>query len=270
MTKGYADYIETLTEEIDRDLQREIDGVDIPLFSKGFEEWLKKQKEISERSRSNYMYWISKADAWLLDPDRDFWTLLKKAWDASDFGTAKKLCIEYKNRLLKEKANAENDQYWGEKPQNIGNWICAFSKYIKFYDEMIENADIDKIAFSAMIESSRQTSEHLLLSFRFTQWGISQKISKATMTSYISLIKRVNRDLFCKTGYDLLYDFLPEYVKTKNADKIDEMFTAMHNKLTERIEYYDETEMSRDVFYKARTALSKYAKFIRSVINQTD
>lgn len=79
MTKGYADYIETLTEEIDRDLQREIDGVDVPLFSKGFEEWLKKQKEISERSRSNYMYWISKADAWLLDPDRDFWTLLKKS-----------------------------------------------------------------------------------------------------------------------------------------------------------------------------------------------
>ena len=48
------------------------------------------------------------------------------------------------------------------------------------------------------------------------------------------------------------------------------MFGAMDDKLTERIENLDETEMSVSHLKNARTALSKYAKFIRSVIDQAD
>ena len=63
-----------------------------------------------------------------------------------------------------------------------------------------------------------------------------------------------------------MQDFLPGYVKTRNQAKIDEMFKAMDRKLTERIDSYDETEMSREAFMNGRSALRSYVKFIKSVI----
>lgn len=140
----------------------------------------------------------------------------------------------------------------------------------KFHEEQIKKAPADKKAFAAMIEASRQTANHLFLAFRFTLSGIANGMVESTMKSYVSYIKRINRELFCKTGYDLLYDYLPGYVKNKNIAKIDEMFGAMDDKLTERIENLDETEMPVSHLKNARTALSKYANFIRSVIDQAD
>lgn len=266
MSKGYADYLCVLAREIDREFQRESDGVEAPLFCDEFEEWLK--TEVSESSQVNYMRWLRKADTHICDLDRDFWTLLKKAWDASDFEKAKTLCDEYEKQLLDEKAKAEEmgEKEFGESGKEIGNWGSAFRKYQKFHEEQIKKADADKKALAAMIEASRQTANHLFLSFRFTLWGIANGMSESTMESYVSYIKRINRELFSKTGYDILHEYLPGYVKNKNIAKIDEMFGAMDDKLTERIGNLDETEMSVNNLKNCRSALCKYAEFIKSVI----
>lgn len=264
MSEGYADYLCTLARELDRDFQRESDGVESPLFSNEFYEWLK--TEVSENSLINYKRWLQKADACICESDRDFWTLLKKAWGASDFGTARTLCTEYDNLLLEEKAKAEKGGAYGESASEIGNWICAFRKYKKFHEERIEKALGDKKAISVMIEASRKTSRRLFLGSRFIIWGINQGNARCTMESYVSNIKRVNHDLFCKTGFDSLNDFLPNYVRSKNRVKIDEMFSVMDDKISERINDYDETEMSRYALMNARAALSKYADFIKALV----
>lgn len=266
MSKGYADYLVAMARELDRDFQREADGVESPLFSNEFEEWLK--AEVSERSQNNYKRWLQKADAWICESDRDFWALLKKTWDASDFETARTLCTEYENLLVEEKAKAEKEgkEKFGESGKEIGNWVSAFRKYKKFHEEQIEKAATHKIVMSAMIEASRETSRRLFLGARFIMWGEAQGNKKRTMETYVSKIKAINRDLFCKTGFDLLYDFLPGYVKTKDRVKIDEMFSAMNEKLTERINDFNETEMSREEFMIVRAALSKYAEFINCLI----
>ena len=268
MSKGYADYVIAIMREIDREIQREQDGVESPLFRDKFEEWLKTDTNLSDSSKTNYMRWLGKADSWICDTDYDFWTLLKKAWDQSDFGRAKALCIEYENLLLDEKKEAEQKgkEEWGVSDKEIGNWISAFHKYCKFHDEQIEKALVQQRSRAAMIESSRQTARHLFLEDRFCIWGEKAKLTEETMDSYVSYIKRINRDLFCKTGYDLLHDFLPGYVKTKNAAKIGEMFAAMLRKLNERIDSYNETEMPRSAFIQGRTALRKYADFIKTLI----
>ncbi len=268
MSKGFADYVIASALEIDREIKREIDGVEVPLFNKEFEEWLNKQTELSESSRVNYKRWLHKADSWICDIDHDFWTLLKKAWKISDFGTAQALCKEYEQLLLDEKKQAEQEgkEEHGESGKEIGNWISAFRKFTKFHNEQIENAELDKKALADMIEASRLTSRHLFLAYRFIMWGTEQGKTQETMESFVSNIKRVNSKLFCKTGYDLLHDFLPGYVKTRNQAKIDEMFKAMDRKLTERIDSYDETEMSREAFMNGRSALRSYVKFIKSVI----
>lgn len=63
-------------------------------------------------------------------------------------------------------------------------------------------------------------------------------------------------------------DLLPEGSKQTTLDKrgldriIKEMFDTMNDKLTERIDSYDETEMNCEAFNNARSALKLYAKFI--------
>lgn len=266
MSKGFADYLIAMAREFDRELGRDMDGVEVPLFSERYDEWLKTESKISESSQVNYKRWLRKADEWICHSDRDFWTLLTKAWQSSDIDTVRKLCFEYEAELSEEKANAEKDSEYGESPKEMGNWITAFRNYVKFLDKELEKAAVDKKALAAMIKASRKTAHNLFLSNQFIIWGVKTGKQEVTMESYVSNIKRINKELFCKTGYDLLFDFLPSYVKTKNRAKIDDMFDAMLKKLDERIDTYNENEMSVDALENCRCAMRDYYTFIKAVV----
>ena len=268
MNKGFADYIVVSALELDRELQREFDGVEAPLFTEKYREWLKASRKLVDGSIVNYMRWLNKADAWILEYDNDFWTLLAKAWKVSDFETVKKLCAKYEETLLKEKAKAEKDAEYGESVKEIGNWISVFRSYRDFIGEQIENVEIEKQMQAALIESSRKTADHLLLDKQFVRWGIAQGIAEDTMESYVSYIKRANRDLFCKTGHDIFHEYLPVYIKTKNQAKTDEMFGAIESKLTERIDNIDETEMPIASLKNARSAIRRYNEFIQVILRR--
>lgn len=266
MSKGYADYLVAMAREIDRDFQRDADGVEVPLFSTDYEEWLK--TKLTEGSREDYFRWLGKADAWICESDRDFWTLLKKAWNSSDFETARNLCKEYENRLLEEKDQAKNEgkEEFGESAKMIGNWVSAFRSYCKFFEEWMQKAETDKRMKSEMIEKSRQTSKELFLSTSFTLWGMAKGLAESTMDSYVSDIRRVNREVFCKGGHDVLSENLPKYVKAKNVVATIELFGILDFEIAERIDKLDETEMPVDSLENSRSALKKYAEFINSII----
>lgn len=266
MSKGYADYLCVLAREIDREFQRDADGVEAPLFRTDYEGWLKTQ--VSEGTQVNYKRWLRKADAHILESDRDFWSLLKKAWEASDLQRAQALCKEYEKQLLTEKEQAEKvgKEESGESGKEIGNWLCAFRKYMEFHEKQIEKAPADKKAFAAMIEASRQTADNLFLADTFILWGIANGLADSTLESYVRDIKSVNRKIFCTKGHDRLHEELPGYVKARNEEKINEMFAEMDKETTELINSYNEDEMSRKVLINARAALRKYKEYIKSII----
>lgn len=268
MSKGYADYLVAMAREIDRDFQRDADGVDVPLFSNEYQEWLKLDKKVSESSQYNYNKWLEKADAWICESDRDFWTLLKKAWDSNDFETARNLCKKYENQLLEEKAQAEKEgkEEFGESANMIGNWVSAFRKYCKFFEERMQKAETDIRMKSEMIEKSRQTSKKLFLSAPFTLWGMANGLAESTMDSYVSSIRRVNREVFCKSGHDTLSENLPKYVKAKNELLVNELFGMLDFEIAARLDKLDETEMPVDSLKNCRAALKKYAEFIKSIL----
>lgn len=272
MSKGYADHLLDMARHLDREFQREAEGVEVPLFKEKYEDWLQAQTDLAEGTKANYLHWLLKADDWICDLERDFYLLLKKAWTASDFDRVKSLCAEYDGLLVKEKEQAreEGKEQFGESAREIGNWVSSFRKYSIFLEECMQKAESDKIALAEMIKNSRISADHLFLSFRFILWGISRGLKETTMESMVSYIRRVNRELFSKTGHDLLREYLPGYVKTRNAAKINEMFSAMDGKLTERISDCDETEMPCKSLENARSALRNYAEFIKSLIEKAD
>ena len=265
MSKGYADYLCALAREVDREFQRDADGVEAPLFKKAFEEWLQTQN-LSEDSQENYKRWLRKADEWICTTESDFWTLLKRAWDVGDFRTARTLCDNYEKELKTGKSQAEElgKEEWGESAKEIGNWISAFHKYEEFFEAQIEKASNSKQTRNAMIESARASAGDLFMEASFISWGSTKGKAEGTMKSYASYIKHVNRDLFCKTGYDILQKYLPVYVKTGNEAKINEMFASMDRILSKRIDNIDETDMPLSALTNGRAAIRSYADFIRT------
>lgn len=266
MSKGYADYLCVMAREIDREFQRESDGVEVPLFCDKFKEWL--NTEVSQDSLVNYIRWLHKADIWICESNRDFWTLLKKAWDTSYFQKADMLCIEYEKQMLTEKANAEKvgKEEYGESGKEIGNWVSAFRKYVEFLGELKKEETADSRALATAIENSLKTANRLFLAHGFILWGKSNGKSDSTMDSYVSCIKSVNKKIFCAQGRNRLHEDLPGYVKARNEVKINEMFSEMDMVLTEYIDTYNEEEMSRVDLMNARSALRKYTEFIKSFV----
>lgn len=274
MSKGYADYLVWSARQLDRELERDADGIEVPLFREEYTNWLNARPDLSNNSKTNYQRWLVKADEWILDVDQDFWRLLKNDWQSSDFSGAKNRCEAYERLLISEKAEAEKaeangDKDFGVSAKEIGNWISAFRKYRRFLDEALENSESEQRAHAAKIAASRETAKNLFLDSMFISWGEAKGRSVDTIESYVSNIKRVNRDLFCKTGYDIFHVFIPRAVRDKDLAEIEVMFSKMDEKLTSRIDNYDETEMDRSALQNSRSALRLYADFIKETVRNT-
>lgn len=267
MSKGFADFLVMSANLLDREIEREFDGVEMPLFKDVYYEWLKAQTELSEGSIVNYKRWIENADELIYVEGKDFYTLFKKAFDECDYATCDKL-IKWYDGLLTDELEQAKKEIICEMPKTIGNWRSAFRKHADFLRICVANAIEDAKKLNERIQKSRESASSLFLENRFFSWMVSpdnpQKVVPDSAESYISNIKSVNKKLFCKTGYDLLA-MIPGFIKKGNTAKINEMFDAMDGKLTERIKEMNEAEMSLRFLENSRSALRKYAEFINSV-----
>ena len=252
---------------LDREIRRKLEGVEMPLFMEEYYEWLRTHEKLSEGSIVNYRVWLENADE-LIDGDgRDFYMLFKKSLEECDYATCDELIKWYDGLLTNEIEEAKKEVVCFS-PKTLINWRSAFRKHADFLRMCIANDSEEAKKKNERIQRSRESASSLFLENRFFVWLISpdnpKKIVAKTAESYVSNIKSVNKKLFCKTGYDFLA-WLPGYIKTKNTTKIKEMFDAMDRKLTERIGEGNETEMTSRQLENSRSALRRYAEFIKSL-----
>ena len=168
-------------------------------------------------------------------------------------------------RLLKNCSNRANYDY---TEQDVDQMFAEIDKVLcearEAYDKGLSKNKSYKFTF---MENKKSVSS-LFLEDIFLGWLVSpdnpKRLALESAESYVSNVKSVNKKLFCKTGYDMLA-MLPGFVETGNAEKIDEMFEAMDGKLTERISEKNEAEMPLGSLNNARTALRRYAEFVKSI-----
>ena len=262
MSAGYADYLVAMAKLFDRELEREMNGVEVPLFKEEYEEWL--QEQVAESTKENYLTALLKLDDMICIPEKDFYTRFRDEFEKCNYGECDNLIACYDNEISNEIEYAEKGES-GIKPKTISDYRSSFRKYAEFLRLCMQNACEDAKKQHERIEKSRESANTLFMANRFRTWLTeSEKIASSTAGSYVTYIKSTNKNLFCKTGYDLL-SLVPAYLKNKNFSKLDEMFTAMDGKLTERIEEYNENEMPVGSLQNARTALRAYAKFIKTL-----
>lgn len=264
---NFSDYLEENAIEMDKNINREINrvinDVEVPLLEEEFATWMTTEQNHPESTKINYVRWIRLADQVFIDPDNDIWAKLKEAWDKVDSRKAKTLSDEYDKQMqsLKAAAQERNNQ---DMAKEIGNWVSSFRKYSKFFNEQIEKAEAQR---KASIERARLTSRHLFFDFKFILWCIQDGLDERTAESYVSYLKRANREIFCKSGQDKFHVSLPRLVKDKDKVQIEKLFTELNTLLTERINNGDESEMPIDSLRNCRSALNKYAEFIKSIID---
>ncbi|WP_302149694.1 hypothetical protein [Bacteroides caecimuris] len=267
MSKGFADFLIVSARLLDREIERELEGVEMPLFKEEFYEWLKTQENLSEGSIVNYKRWLENADELIYVNGKDFYTLFKKSFYECDYATCDEL-IRWYDGLLTEEIEQAKKKIFDETPEAISNWRSAFRKHADFLSLCMANAIDEAKKMNERIQKSRESASTLFLENRFFGWLISpdnlNKVVPDTAESYVSLIKSVNKKLFCKTGYDILA-MLPVFIKARNTAKINEMFDALDGKLTERIKEMNETEMSLRQLENSRSALRRYSEFIKSL-----
>lgn len=140
MSKGYADYLCALGREIDRDICREMDGVEVPYLAEAFSLWLTNSEvsNLKESSVKQYLQWLKKADELIcFGEDWDFYVLLKKAMESDDFDRAKELCEKY-DKLLTKEMNEIDCMKCGISSDDVRNCRSAFRKYNDFICETIQ------------------------------------------------------------------------------------------------------------------------------------
>lgn len=246
---------------LDREVERYEEGVEVPFMKDEYYEWLEARKELSEGSKVNYKIWLNNADDMICVDGNDFYALLKNAFEGCEYDRCEE-CLGWYDGLLTREIEREDDK----RSKAIRDWRSAFRKYADFMRECMAEAKRNE-----RIRKSRESASSLFLENRFFGWMISpdnaRRIAVDSAESYVSYIKSANKKLFCKTGYDILA-MIPGFIKTKNVVKINEMFDAMDGKLTERINEMNETEMPLGSLNNSRTALRRYAEFIKSIVEQ--
>lgn len=109
MSKGLIDAMIVSGDLLDREINRKLKGVEMPLFKEEYYEWLKTQKELSEGSIVNYKQWLENADELIYADGKDFYTLFKKAFDECDYVTCDELIKWYDGLLTDEVEEAKKE-----------------------------------------------------------------------------------------------------------------------------------------------------------------
>ena len=269
MSKGYSAYLCALARQIDREFEREANGIEVPYLKEEFIKWMDKAAGISEYVRKNYLHWITKLDIEFFTDDEDLFEELKKAFEEKDYDRVEELIKKYDD-ITTEWIEVAKKEKIGYPAKSISDWRSAFRKYAEFLRWAIQT--LKNGEKQILIDKAKQSANNLFMRNQFIDWAIRldnpNSVSLESSQTFASRIKNANKSIFCQTGKDYLA-LLPELVKKHDVENIKTMFDLMDKILTKRIKEKDESEMNLNELNNARSAYRLYAKFINSILTES-
>ena len=268
MSKGYSDYLVALARQIDREFEREANGVEVPYLKEEFIRWMT-VNEVPETTRKNYLHWITKLDIELFPYDEDLFEELKKAFEEKDYDRVEELIKKYDDIITEWIVVAKKGKI--EIPaKSISDWRSAFRKYAEFLRWVIQT--LKNGEKQILIDKAKKSADNLFMRNQFIDWAIRldnpDNVALGTAQTYVSRIKNANKSVFCMTGKDYLA-LLPGLVKKHDVENLNTMFDLMDKILTKRIKEKDESEMNLNELNNARSGFRQYAKFIKSILTES-
>ena len=115
---------------LERGIERLQADVEVPIFDEEYQNWLSKQ-DLAESTKKQYLSNLIRLDVFIIDDNKDFYTLFKKEFDQDHFGECDNLLAWYDSQITDEK---ELSQLFdsGLSTKTISDYRSAYRKYADF------------------------------------------------------------------------------------------------------------------------------------------
>lgn len=160
----------------------------------------------------------------------------------------------------------------GIATKELSNWRSGYNNYRKFFEYIISfinktgvntESDIEELI---KVEIPGSTNK-LFLSDQFAGWMVEHGMDKRSASSYISYIKRTNKDFFCKITKNnidpLAFDM--SYLK-EMPDKLMNILFVLEERLVEEINTKKYSTMPFESLFKGRAGFRQYIKFMGEIV----
>lgn len=267
MSKGFADMLVASARELDREIEREIKGIEVPYLEQGYRNWAAKFPHLEPATIDKYVKYVKKVDTEFFVSDEDLFELLPEMILSGKFDEVNKLFDRYISVIDEWHAWSKKEDI-GIKSSTIRDWRSAFKSYRNFFIEYLIPVIREKLGRSdentKPLTEMKPKKNPIFGEDRFVKWMLDEGMTYGSSNSYMSLLRRYNRDVLLKNdgGVDYLAR-IPLYLQSKDSGAVIEMFNQLISDLDSYL--YDDcnpTTLRPNQISNFRAVLRKYAKFI--------
>lgn len=270
MSKGLSTYVCSIIKEIEREFEREVNVTEVPYLEEGYRKWMDKKDGKKPSVINAYVSYLKSADKNLFSYEEDFFELLKRALTKGDFDEIPKLFDKYIG-IINEWIDDSKKEDVGISTKLLSDWRSGYYNYRKFFEHLI----ISKKNQAGNTESDNElikpelpeSTNRLFMSNQFADWLMDHEMGKYSASSYISYIKHINKDFFCKITKDNIDPLasIPTYLK-EMPDKLMDMLFELEGRLVEEINNKKYSTMPLKSLFNGRTGFRQYIKFMSEIV----
>lgn len=264
--KRHIDYSISLDTEIQRELERDRLGVEVPYMAEAYKEWMRTTDGKKPSVSNTYMNFIKTVDKEFFLGEEDFFYLLPQKIKEGNFLEVTSLFEKYL-KIINDWLEYAKEEYCGYSPKVISDYRSGFKNYRRFIEEwVLPRTNGKKTNLSDMKETTNY--KRLFAEDGFYRWLIaSDKKKKGSAQSYISQLKQMNRilskaisDKSPKFKGDIL-GLIPKLMKEQKGSEVIRLLEGIDEKLTQKIHANDTSLMPILKLRSIVSALRSYTRF---------
>lgn len=263
--KGLSSYICSNIKEVEREIERGMNATEVPYLEDDYRNWMSEKDDKKPSVVYAYVSYLRSADINLFTYEDDFFELLKRAFIQRKFDEIPIMFDKYIG-IINEWFEDSKKEDVGIRTKPLSDWRSGYKNYRKFIEyriaqlkEQDKNASITEKKAETVAPKS---AKDLFMSVRFAEWLENNGLKSAS--SYISYIKNINREFFCKLQPERtdLLALIPKYLQ-KQPELLIEILLDLEGLLNEEIKKY--AKDAPKYLTNGRSAFRQYIKFIREI-----
>lgn len=268
MAKGLSNHVCSIIKEVEREIEREMNATEVPYLEGGYRKWMDKEDGKKPSVINCYVSYLKSADRRLFDDEEDFFELLKRALNKGRFDEIAVLFDKYIG-IITEWIEDSKKEDVGITTKKLSDWRSGYNNYRKFFEYIVSFMKEDDGNVGSETEELTkipESTDKLFLSDQFIDWMVEEGIGERSASSYVSYIKRTNKDFFCKVtknNIDPLASLASLLKRTPNGAM--NMLIDLEGHLVEEISNKKYSTMPLESLTKGRAAFRQYIKFMSEV-----
>lgn len=264
--KGFVEYLTQMNAHLERELERDLKNIEVPYMGALYSDWLVKKDGKTENVAKAYMSYLRSVDNELFLGEEDFFELLRECLDNRDYDRLDNLFDRYA-AIIDEWLEDSKKEDVGIPTKKIRDWRSGFRSYRKFImGSSIPEGDSKKTIVSGQLDVNPH-DRSVFMSEQFLQWLVLNGFTEGSAKSYISRLKRVNAEIFCRNEWGKsIFRVILDLMHASDETKVMRLLYGFDNVLSKLITGKDTAYMDLNEMSNCRSALRSYIQFMQEEV----